>query len=162
MVIGWTAGAALVVVVLIEIVSRPLGLPYFFASEFGSSLMAWLTFFALSEVARRRNHISARFLVDLLPGRVRRVVDATFGGVFMFVYVALLFAVALDLAVTTHMDGTRSQGVMRMPIAWPQFGMVAALAVFVLRSLLNTIADIAAAIAGRDVTRPSSSTEAVG
>lgn len=150
MAIAWWSAVLLVIFVLIEVASRPLNLAFFLGSELGSSLMAWLTFFALSEVGRRRDHIAARFFVDRLPGRARRLIDAVFSGVIFAIYVLLLFAVALDLALTTHADGTRSQGMMRLPIAWPQFGMVAALAIFALRSLLNMTAEITATATGRD------------
>jgi TRAP-type C4-dicarboxylate transport system permease small subunit len=88
--IGWLSAGLLLILVLLEVASRPLGLPYFFGSEFGSSLMAWITFFALSEVGRRREHISARFLLDLMPARAQRLIDALFSGVFFFIYVVLL------------------------------------------------------------------------
>ena len=159
--IGWWSAAVLLVIVLLEVASRPLGLPYFFGSEFGSSLMAWITFFALSEVGRRREHISARFLIDLMPARVRRLIDAIFSGVFMFLYVILLFVIAVDLAATTTADGTRSQGMMRMPIAWPQYGMVVSLGLFTLRSALTMAAEITAAVTGRESTVPPPKAEAI-
>jgi len=159
--IGWWSAAVLLVIVLLEVASRPLGLPYFFGSEFGSSLMAWITFFALSEVGRRREHISARFLVDLMPARVRRLIDAVFSGVFLFLYVILLFVIAVDLAATTTADGTRSQGIMRMPIAWPQYGMVVSLGIFALRSALTMAAEVAAAVTGRESTAAAPKAEAI-
>lgn len=161
MAIAWWSGAVLVILVLVEVVSRPLNLPFFFGSELGSSLMAWLTFFALSEVGRRRGHISARFLIERLPGRARRLIDAVFSGVFFLAYVLLLFAVAVDLAATSLADGTRSQGMMRVPISWPQFGMVVGVGFFVLRTLLNTAAEITASITGRDLATTAAKAEGV-
>lgn len=77
------------VLILLNVISRALGMAIYWVDELAIYAMVWMTFLATSVVIKRRQTLSVTLLPDLLPDSARRWL-----GVFSDLMV-LLFAVLL-------------------------------------------------------------------
>lgn len=149
------ACAATVLILLLqlgEITARAFGGSIVFASDATGFLMMAAVFLALPEVTRRNEHITADFVVLLMGPKARHVIGRFIAPAFGALYVLVLIYMLWALAADSYLDGVRSEGVTRLPLAIPQGLMVAALAVMLVRLLLI--------IAGRSGPVPEEESEA--
>jgi TRAP-type C4-dicarboxylate transport system permease small subunit len=138
------AGLSLVVMtafVLLAMLFRPLGIRFFYASEYTGFLLAWLIFFTLPAVSRARQHIRVTFLVDLLRPRMRNAFGA-FSDIFTLVYCGGLLALCAQITLVSWTDHIRSQGILLTWLFYPQLGMVLGLALMWLMQLFVTFAGL--------------------
>jgi TRAP-type C4-dicarboxylate transport system permease small subunit len=116
-----------------EIVLRPLGLSIIFATDLYGFLMVAAIFLALGEVTRRREHISADFFVGLLRKRIQHLVEHVISPIATALYVTGLLWVMWGLALDSYIDGVRSEGILRLPLAIPQSVLLFGLLLMLLR-----------------------------
>jgi len=70
-------GAALVVVVFVNVVMHAFDMDLAAATEFGELVMVWTTFLGMAAAVQRNGHMSVTELIDLVPeGGPRLVADA--------------------------------------------------------------------------------------
>ena len=69
----FTAMAALIGVITLQIVSRVLFTAVGWTEEVARFLLVWITFLAATLAFRRGRHIAVTFVVDVLPGLPRRL-----------------------------------------------------------------------------------------
>lgn len=68
-------GAAIVLVVFINVVLHQLAVDIAWTTEFGELVMVWTTFLGAAAAARRNAHMAVLELADLLPRGPRRGLD---------------------------------------------------------------------------------------
>jgi TRAP-type transport system small permease protein len=92
--VDWTIvvmGAAIVVVVFVNVLLHQLALDIAWTTEFGELVMVWTTFLGAAAAVRRQAHMAVGELVDLLPGRGRLYADAAIQLVVAAVLVLLVW-----------------------------------------------------------------------
>lgn len=135
------AGISLVVMtalVLLAMLFRPLGVRFFYASEYTGFLLAWLIFLTLPAVTRARQHIRVTFLLDLLGAWSRRAVSGL-SDIVTLVYIGALLALCAQLTLISWTDHLRSQGILLTWLFYPQLGMVIGLLLMWLAQIALTI-----------------------
>lgn len=114
------AAAAILVLQLGEIIARLLGSSLPFVSETTGFLMAALTFLALPVVTRRNEHLTADFVLLMMPDRMRRGVEGLLSPLAFVVYAGALIVLLYGLAAASFLDEVRSEGITRTPLWIPQ------------------------------------------
>jgi TRAP-type transport system small permease protein len=84
-------GAAIVVVVFVNVVLHQLALDIAWTTEFGELVMVWTTFLGAAAAVRRNAHMAVGELVELLPVRLRLWADAAIQLVVAGVLVLLVW-----------------------------------------------------------------------
>nr|WP_269751239.1 TRAP transporter small permease [Acuticoccus mangrovi] len=130
---------AILVLQLAEIILRLAGGSLPFVSETTGFLMAALTFLALPEVTRRREHLTADFVVLMMSESLRRKIELLISPAVSAVYVAALIYTLWGLAYTSWLDGVRSEGITRTPLWIPQAVLLFGLAMMLLRLLVALV-----------------------
>jgi TRAP-type C4-dicarboxylate transport system permease small subunit len=103
-----------------EIALRPFGISIVFANDLQGFLMVTAVFFALGDITRRREHIIADFFIAMMPERVRSALDLVCHLLIGIAYVLLLMWMIGSLAYGSYVDAVRSEGVLRVPLVFPQ------------------------------------------
>ncbi len=132
---------ALFAIVLIDVVLRSMRIEFYWASEGGTILMAWLIFFTLPLVNRQRTHISTDFLVARLPGWLQSVANLA-GQVLMLAYLLILAWLCFELARRNFIGDARSQGILRVPLYFVQIGVVVGLVLTIVSQVLVIFEDV--------------------
>ena len=128
-------------IVLIDVVLRSMRIEFYWASEGGTILMAWLIFFTLPLVNRQRTHISTDFLVARFPGWLRLVTNLA-GQVLMLAYLLILSLLCFELARRNLIGDARSQGILRVPLYFMQIGVVVGLVLTIVSQVLVIFEDV--------------------
>ena len=128
-------------IVLIDVVLRSIRIEFYWASEGGTILMAWLIFFTLPLVNLQRTHISTDFLVASLPGWLRSVTNLA-GQVLMLAYLLILSLLCFELARRNLIGDARSQGILRVPLYFMQIGVVVGLVLTIVSQVLVIFEDV--------------------
>lgn len=131
--IGVVAGGVLLlgvsVLVIVEITLRKFfGTSIQGVDEISSYAMALSFAWAMPFAILDRAHIRIDVIHIILPERMRAWFDLGSAVVF-FLYMAILSYFCIDLALTSYRDGTRSDGLLAVPIALPQWIWATGLAV---------------------------------
>ncbi|MDM8165886.1 TRAP transporter small permease subunit [Roseovarius sp.] len=136
---GVFASAALLIVLfallLADVILRWLQVEFYWGSEGGGLLMAWMIFLALPMVMRTRGHIATDFVVAHLPGRARAVLSMA-GHVLMIAYLCCLVWYCADLAHSNWQGGARFQGILRLPMYVVQSGILFGIVLMLLSEVL--------------------------
>ncbi|MEQ9243659.1 TRAP transporter small permease [Roseovarius indicus] len=136
---GVFASAALLIVLfgllLTDVILRWLHVEFYWGSEGGGLLMAWMIFLALPMVMRTRGHIATDFVVAHLPDGVKAVLRMA-GHVLMIAYLACLVWYCADLAHSNWQGGARFQGILRLPMYLVQSGILVGLLLMLLSEIL--------------------------
>jgi len=136
---GVFASAALLIVLfgllLTDVVLRWLRVEFYWGSEGGGLLMAWMIFLALPMVMRTRGHISTDFALAYLPDRAKAVLGMA-GHVLMIAYLASLAWYCADLAHSNWQSGARFQGILRLPMYLVQSGILLGLILMLVSEIL--------------------------
>ena len=77
-IVDWTViamGAAIVVVVFVNVVMHQLDLDIAWTTEFGEFIMVWATFLGGAAATRRGGHMAITEFLDLVPSSARLAVD---------------------------------------------------------------------------------------
>ncbi len=127
-------------IVLIDVVLRSMRIEFYWASEGSTILMAWLIFFTLPLVNRQRTHISTDFLVARLSTWLRSLTNLA-GQVFMLAYLLILAWLCFELARRNFIGDARSQGILRVPLYFAQFGIVVGLVFTIVNQVLVVFED---------------------
>jgi len=112
----------LFLLMLADAVLRAASIDFYWGSEGGGILMAWLIFFTLPVVGYRRSHIATDFLTGLLPPGPRWALSLV-GHVLMLAYMLVLAWVCIELARRNVVSGARTQGILRLPLSVAQIGV---------------------------------------
>lgn len=120
--------AALTLVTVMTIITRMVHVPFYVANELNGSFMIVLVFLALPYVTRKRQHLWVEFFWDFYPPRFKRVV-AVIIDITVCLYLVLLTYLCTNLALSSWADGTRAQGMWRIPLVYAQGCMAVGLAV---------------------------------
>lgn len=131
--IGVVAGGVLLLgvslLVIVEITLRKFfGTSIQGVDEISSYAMALSFAWAMPFAILDRAHIRIDVIHIILPERMRAWFDLGSAVVF-FLYMAILSYFCIDLALTSYRDGTRSDGLLAVPIAVPQWIWATGLAV---------------------------------
>jgi len=118
--------AALAVFTLLDIGMRLLHAEFFLANELNRVFLAWAIFFALPMVTRKREHLRVDFLLNMLKPGARRVLEAL-SDLLTMAYIGILILLLSSFAYGSWVDGVRSQGMLRLPEAYAQAGLVISL-----------------------------------
>ncbi|RAI02422.1 hypothetical protein DLJ53_13790 [Acuticoccus sediminis] len=137
--------AVLFALLLTDVVLRALRIEFFWGSEGGGVLMAWIIVLALPMVTRTRSHIATDFIAALLPPRGGIALRIA-GHVLMLAYLGTLVWLCADLAERNFLGGVRSQGILRLPVAYVQFGIVAGLVLVMVSQVLLLVEDARALV----------------
>jgi TRAP-type C4-dicarboxylate transport system permease small subunit len=133
------AGLGILVLQLSEIAARLLGSSITFVAEASGFLMAALTFLALPEVTRRREHLVADFFVARMGRRSRHLVEAVLAPLATALCVAGMTFLMWGLARVSWLDGVRSEGPSRLPLVIPQAVVLVGLAAMLLRLVVQVV-----------------------
>ncbi|WP_175474782.1 TRAP transporter small permease [Celeribacter indicus] len=114
---------------------RPFNLQFLGVDDAGGFLMAWLLFFGLAQVSNNQLHIRATFLTDLFPVRWRTLCYAA-SHVLFALFLAVLTWLAAGLFLASAAENSRSADMLRIPLVYPQAGMVAGLVLATVAELL--------------------------
>jgi TRAP-type transport system small permease protein len=79
------AGAAMVVLVFVNVLLHLVGRDIAWVIEFCEFLMVWVTFFGAAAASRRGAHMAVTELVDLAPGAAQRWIDAAIQAVVLVI-----------------------------------------------------------------------------
>lgn len=143
-VVGGLSCAALFLLLIAEITLRKAGVAFLWSAEYSTFLMAFIVFFPLAGVTRRREHLAADFFIAAMGGRVEAALRRWVIPVATLLFCAAIFALAAEQTWMSWRDDMRSTGPLRTPIWLPQLGMVAALAA----TLVSAAADLFAPAQG--------------
>lgn len=133
------AGFGILVLQLSEITARLLGSSVTFVAEASGFLMAALTFLALPEVTRRREHLVADFFVARMGPRARHLVEAVLAPLATALCVAGMTFLMWGLARDSWLDGVRSEGPSRLPLILPQAVVLVGLVAMLLRLVAQIV-----------------------
>lgn len=136
------AGALILVLQLAEIGLRLLGSSLPFVSETVGFLMAALTFLGLPEVTRRHEHLTADFVLALMPPRLRRLIEGVLSPFAFAIYAVLLIWLMSALAEGSWTDDVRSEGITRTPLWIPQGIILLGLLTTLLRLSVQILAGL--------------------
>jgi len=115
--IDWTVvamGAAIVVVVFINVVMHQLDRDIAWTTEFGEFIMVWATFLGAAAASRRGGHMAISEFIDMVPGRLRLAVDLA---IQALVVLTLLLLVWYGWGCVMANWGNRLT-VLDWPMAW--------------------------------------------
>ena len=115
--------AGICVLVLVQVVGRLIGVAVPSADEFAGFCLSASSFLALGYALRRDSHIRVTLLIDRLPARWRRHVEAACiaGGLALSLYLTYFTAEMVYYSVTF---GDLTQGLVPIPLWIPQSGMM--------------------------------------
>jgi TRAP-type C4-dicarboxylate transport system permease small subunit len=133
----------LAVLILTDVILRSMRIEFYWGSEGGGILLAWLIFFSLPLVSQQKKHISTDFLVAALSPRLRHVIDVA-GQILMLVYMVVLAWVCLELTRRNFMSGARAQGILRLPLYFAQAGVTIGIFMMILSQFGVVVRDIGA------------------
>jgi TRAP-type C4-dicarboxylate transport system permease small subunit len=131
--------AVLFLLLIADIALRKVGVPFHWSIEYSSFLMAFIVFFPLAGVTRRREHLLADFFVAAIGGRTEAFVRRWLIPVTTLLFGAVILALAVDQTWTSWLDEERSTGPLRTPMWLPQTGMVVALAAMLVCAVIDLI-----------------------
>ena len=85
------------------------------ATELVIYMIIWAVYIVCSTLAEERGHVGATFVVDMLPGRIRRWIEVgiTVLGLVFTVAIAYFGYIIVDLALTS---GEVSESTLRFPM----------------------------------------------
>ena len=137
--IGALSCAVLFLLLIVDIFLRKAGTGFHWSIEYSSFLMAFIVFFPLAGVTRRREHLLADFFIMAVGGRIeaflrRWVIPAT-----TLLFGAVLLWLAADQTWTSWLDEERSTGPLRTPMWLPQTGMVVALTAMLVCAVIDLL-----------------------
>lgn len=136
---GGVSCALLFLLLIADIVLRQAEITFRWATEYSTFLMAFIVFFPLASVTRRREHLLADFLVMSIGGRVESAIRRWLAPGATLLFTAAILALAFDQAWTSWLDEERSTGPLRTPMWLPQSGMVVALAAMLFCSVVEFV-----------------------
>ena len=118
--------------------ARSFGIPIFFIDDVSTFLMSSSIFLGLAAVSASRSHIIAEFFTDLMSERLKRARVVLEDLVFI-IYTGVLIWLTAGLAYSSYLGGSKSMGIVPVPLAIPQAIVVIGLIVLLLRSIANLI-----------------------
>jgi TRAP-type C4-dicarboxylate transport system permease small subunit len=125
-------------VVILQVVLRYVfNHPLVWTDEAAAYLLVWVSFLGWTMASRKRIHIGIAFIVDRLPGRIRRALHA-FWAIAAAAFSVVLFAVGVMIAV-------RNGDVRMVSIDftfWPVYVAVPTAALFLLVYSLRDLVQI--------------------
>lgn len=143
---------AICVLVIAQIVARPMGIVLPGADEFAIGAFVAAIFLGLPYTLSVGGHVRADVIVQLLSSRGRWVV-AIIVHLVALAFVALFAYYAADLAWNSYIRKMRFQGLLGSPLWIPQFAMVVGLVLFGAAILHNFVGTLR-----HGVSEPSSHT----
>ena len=138
--VGAVSCAVLFLLLIADIGLRKAGVAFHWSIEYSSFLMAFIVFFPLAGVTRRREHLAADFFIMAIGGRFEAAVRRWVAPVATLVFAAVILALAAEQTWTSWLDEARSIGPLRTPMWLPQAGMVLALASMLACAAIDLVA----------------------
>ncbi|WP_280546006.1 MULTISPECIES: TRAP transporter small permease [unclassified Halomonas] len=132
----FTAMAALIGVITLQIVSRVFFTAVGWTEEVARFLLVWITFLAATLAFRRGRHIAVTFVVDALPGLPRRLARIA------ALLVALGFLAALVIIGVEYMQvqSFQKSASLRLSMTWVYAVMPLASAIMAWFALVDIVA----------------------
>ena len=131
----------LFLLLLADVVLRWLKIEFYWGSEAGGILSAWLIILALPMVIRKRGHLAVDMIVNAMPWGVAQALKVL-GGALMIAYLAVLIWYCGKLGYANYLSGVRSQGILRIPVFIVETGIVAGFALMIISQALQMIEDV--------------------
>jgi TRAP-type C4-dicarboxylate transport system permease small subunit len=138
--VGALSCAVLFLLLIADIFLRKAGLSFHWSIEYSSFLMAFIVFFPLAGVTRRREHLLADFFIAAAGGAVEAFIRRWLIPGATLLFIAAIFWLAVDQTWTAWLDEERSTGPLRTPMWLPEAGMVIALAATLANAAIDLIA----------------------
>lgn len=135
--------AALIVLALVitgyAIIARNLG---FSTGDWAVAIpemsMVWMTLVCWGALFYTHEHITADFLIDLLPARWRRVLERVYLVVLAVCFLPIL-AGSYQLVVRAFRTGATNTEIFNIKEAWLQFGVLAGIALLLIQLILQLL-----------------------
>jgi TRAP-type C4-dicarboxylate transport system permease small subunit len=140
--------AVLFALLLTDAALRWLRIDFYWGSEAGGMLMAWIIFLGLPMVMRDRGHIATDFLVARLP-KPAAAAMGVLGGLLMLAYLVVLGWLCAEMAYRAFLAGARSQGILRLPVYYLEAGIVAGFGLMIVSQCLILVEDLRHVLGGR-------------
>ena len=122
----------------VDIAARAMSRSTYLGSELNSLLFSILIYLAAPEVTAKNGHINLSFIYDFTGSTVGSFVkriNAAISAIF-FVVIAYLF---YKFAAVNLANGTRTQGLLNLPVYYVQFAVFAGIALTALRFAINAV-----------------------
>ena len=122
---GVLAGVFLILIAalsLAQIGGRLLGFDAYSFDDFAGFCMAASSFLGLAHTYRRSEHIRVTIAVDRLHGRARLTAETLCLAASAFL-IGFFAWYALDMVIISYQINDVSQGLVAVPLWWPQSGM---------------------------------------
>ncbi|MBB3182725.1 TRAP-type C4-dicarboxylate transport system permease small subunit [Halomonas fontilapidosi] len=132
----FTAMAALIAVITLQVVSRVFFTAVGWTEEVARFLLVWITFLAATLAFRRGRHIAVTFVVDALPGLPRRLVHLA----ALLVMVGFLAALVVIGYEYMQVQSFQKSASMRLSMTWVYAVMPLAAAIMAWFALVDIIA----------------------
>ncbi|PZX14885.1 TRAP-type mannitol/chloroaromatic compound transport system permease small subunit [Palleronia aestuarii] len=124
--------------IITDLISRAIGTPIYGVAESAMFVMIAIVYMGLPYAEATRAHVRVELVLDALPPRVRAVFDLV-----IYILVAGTMAIALYAVVLNAQTSYYSRQAIAGPtplLIWPvKFVMVAALALYGLRIVMNLV-----------------------
>lgn len=143
--IGALSCAVLFLLLIVDIFLRKAGFSFHWSIEYSSFLMAFIVFFPLAGVTRRREHLLADFFIMAIGGRTEAVLRRWVIPSMTLLFSVVILALAAEQTWTSWLDEERSTGPLRTPMWLPQLGMVVALAALLACAAIDLLSPRSAA-----------------
>lgn len=135
--VGALSCAVLFLLLIVDIFLRKAGFTFHWSIEYSSFLMAFIVFFPLAGVTRRREHLLADFFIMAIGGRVEAFLRRWVIPTTTLLFVIVILWLAIDQTWTSWLDEERSTGPLRTPMWLPQTGMVIALTAMLICAVID-------------------------
>jgi TRAP-type C4-dicarboxylate transport system permease small subunit len=134
---AWVAGALLVLMVALIFlggVSRVLGYPLNWSTDFATAFFAWACFLCADIAWRRNSLMSIEFLVDRLPGVLQTVLRfANYAIIASF----LLYVIGLGVWLSWISRARSFQGIPEISYSWVTMSMPAGACLLLITTVLK-------------------------
>jgi TRAP-type C4-dicarboxylate transport system permease small subunit len=130
----------LFLLLIADIGLRKAAVGFHWSIEYSSFLMAFIVFFPLAGVTRRREHLAADFFIMAVGGRTEAAIRRWVIPMATLLFAAVILALAAEQTWSSWLDEERSTGPLRTPMWLPQIGMVAALAAMLACAVIELFA----------------------
>ncbi len=152
---GWLM-LAMMILLVIDIVARTMRKPLQGMAELSVFVMMIVIYLGLARCEEHKEHVNLELILNVLPPRSRRIMEAVAYSLALGTVGLLFYAVTAN-AIHSYLRNEAIEGTVEMRI-WPvKFVMAIGLLFFLVQTLLNTLDKIKHLRTPVDKTEPADS-----